>query len=99
MYASNVFQSICIPTSPPMASLAREYGASPEGNQGQERGGRGSINSREEMRLGFLTLRGLSSGTLNPFRGYFMTRSGMSALQKRPPYPRSRRGFTAHQLS
>jgi hypothetical protein len=34
-----------------------EYGAWPEGNQGQERGGRGSINSREEMRLGFLTLR------------------------------------------
>jgi hypothetical protein len=46
-----------------MASLAREYGASPAGNQGQERGGRGSINSREEMPLGFLTLRARKTST------------------------------------
>jgi TnpA family transposase len=48
---------------------------------------------------GSICQTGLSSGTLNVFQGYFMTRSGMSALRKCPPEPRSGRGFTAHPLS
>ena len=37
MEASKCFQSICLPTSAPVAFFACEYGASPEGNQGKGR--------------------------------------------------------------
>ena len=53
----------------------------------------GRENARHCQLNGSICQTGLSSGTLNVFQGYFMTRSGMSALRKCPPEPRSGRGL------